>query len=111
MEPLHIQLEYNESIAAKKNILNSEISLINALKRMQNFKDLRKKEIAKKIELKSKINDILSSINFIKKNLPKTKIPEIEMEIEEDIEGDLKSNSLESELRLIQKKLANLNTS
>ena len=104
----HIKYESKEAIEAKKEILSSQIEMINLLKAIQNYKQLRTLEAKKKLELKSKLNEFVAKMLAIKKHLPKEKLPEIEIK-EEKVMNQEQTISLENELKSIQERLAKLN--
>ena len=48
MESRYIKIDYGEAVSAKKEILSSEINLLNIAKHIENYKQLRKKELLNK---------------------------------------------------------------
>lgn len=109
METLHVKYEFDEALASKKDTLNTEINLIDIVKKIQAYKILRKKELDKKEDIRKKINELATKINSTRKSLPKANIPKVdEQEIEENVEEIKKNVSLEEELEDIKKKLASL---
>ena len=109
MENLHIKLDVGEAVNSKRNILSSEINFINILKKMQNYKELRKRELVRKIELKSLIRETSEQMKKFKEEMPKAKIPEIEGSIQGTfLLEKTKKLKLEDELKEIREKLARL---
>ena len=45
METRHIKLDYEEALHAKKQILSTELNLLQTSKKIRNYKVLRKKEL------------------------------------------------------------------
>jgi len=78
----YIQLNYPEAIFAKKNLLHSQLGLLNSIKRVEAYKKLRNEELKLKIELKKKLEEAKILLDMFEKLLPKTKT-EHELEIEE----------------------------
>jgi hypothetical protein len=73
MENIHIRLEHSESVFAKKELLNSEINSLQALKAFKNFKSIRKRELIYKTRLKKSLFDLKTGIEEIEKVLPTEK--------------------------------------
>mgnify|MGYP001568262706 CR=1 FL=1 len=117
-ELIHIRLGYDESVQAKKDILSLEVNLINTLKALKKYKNLRTEELSKKLKLSKKTKDVKNNIRNIQLNLPKMDIPEIIKRKEEIINEPIKNikgvknniydRILEMELQEIKEKLASL---
>lgn len=119
---IHIQVGYEEALKSKKEILSSEINLLNIKKDMKSYHFLRKNELKTKLKLYRKIKEVVTIINRLQKELPeiniprhlvKEKIPEnkkdyVERKIERTREIRYDKN-LENQLREIQEKLRALN--
>ena len=102
MNSEYIRLNYGEQVFAQKNMLNSQLELLNGIKRLQAYRNLREKEFKLKIELKSKIGMLLDDLKTLEKNLP---------EVEDSFEYGKKENrkeSLEQEIEEIRRKLERL---
>lgn len=108
MEPLHVRIDYDEAIDSKRNILTTQINLINMQKAIENFKDFKKDESVLKLAIKSKLNSAVSKINSFKKIMPKVHEKKDEKERISEITEKTKEHSLENELKEIQEKLARL---
>jgi len=78
----YMQLNYNEAIFAKKNLLHSQLGLLTSIKRVEAYKKLRNEELKLKIELKKKLEEARVLLDMFEKLLPKTKT-EHELEVEE----------------------------
>jgi len=119
-EVIHIKLEHNEALESKKDILNSEIGLLNIVKSIKRFQDLRSEELKTKIKANKKLKELKTNIGKLQQTLPKIKIPEILEEKREDEEDDkeemkkpkikekIYDSSLENQLQEIQEKLRQL---
>jgi len=105
METLHIRLETGEAVNSKRKLLSTELNLLNLIKLIQNYRDLRKREMIKKIALKSRIGELGMMMKKLKEELPKVKMPKEEEEV---VFEAPKKARLEDELREIREKLARL---
>lgn len=116
-EIIHIKLEYDESLQAKKDILNSELGLLKVAKAIKKHQILRSDELKIKLRLYKKLKELKANIRKLQYVLPKIKIPEILKEKEENseekiikptIEKRAHDNSLETQLQEIQERLRQL---
>lgn len=111
--PIHVRLEYHEALSSKRDILSTEMNLINISQSMRRYKNLRIQELKIKLRIHRKIKEILTEINKLHKILPEIRVPQFLIETSEktlqSIEiGPTKTNDLESQLRDIQEKLRTL---
>lgn len=113
---IYSKLSHEEFIDIKRNIWEIQASLLGMIKKIREYKELRKQELLFKINLRKKYQDINDSINKIIKDSPKTKaIKEIEAKHKEKMNKSPKINrsqiglSIEAELAEIQKKLEDMN--
>lgn len=102
----YIRIDYGESIEQRRKILSSEINLINLVKRINNFKKLRRQEFLEKLALRTLMRKNILKINMLMKDLPEVEIPKISMR-ERKIEIKKKSH-LDEELAEIREKLSKL---
>jgi len=100
---VHIQLFEEECKQDKQIILNSQINLLEALKHQNAYAKLRAKELALKLALRSKLNQISQDIKLIHENFPAIRRFQL---TEKKI--PVKDNRLEYELKEIQDKLRKL---
>ena len=114
---IHIKLEYQEALEAKKDILFSEMNLLKIAKKIQKYKELRKEELDLKLNILKKIKETKTEIRKLQRTLPKLEIPEIlkksqenfeTKEIGEKVREKQDEDNLEYELKEIQNKLASL---
>lgn len=107
-EIIHIKLESQEALKAKKDLLYSQIDLINLIKTIGRYKELREQELDKKMEISKKIKIIQKNIQKIKKEFPNLR-PLEEKEKEKPLATPKmiipKTSELEQELLDIQEKL------
>ena len=106
MESLHIRLKTEEAINAKRDILYTEASLLNLIKRIQKYREIKSLEFKTKILLKTRLKKLIEEIVTLKKQLPKTKKPGAG-EAGENL-GKITEGRLEIELQEIKEKLEKL---
>jgi len=114
---VHVRLEYEEALNAKKDILSSELELIRIIKIMKRYSSLRNEEVRLKMRLRRKSSECLTEIRRIQKALPTLEIPQSVKRIEREVyhltktpkvTKEKKETNLEYELREIQNKLNSL---
>lgn len=109
METLHIKLEAEEAINSKKALLSTEINLLNIIKKIQSYRNLRNTELKEKIALRTNLKNLSSEIKKLRALLPKLK-QKREGEEEEKISEKVKKVKLEDELKEIRQRLKQLET-
>jgi hypothetical protein len=112
---IHLRLDYSEAITNKKEILSSEINLINLYKIMKQYHELRNKELDKKIQIQKQLKLIKLNVIKLSKLLPVLKIPKILKKEESTFEKipekriseqpKVYLNPMEKELQTIQEQL------
>lgn len=102
----YIRIDYGESIEQRRKLLSSEINLINLIKRINNFKKLRRQELMEKLALRTLIRKNLLKMNMLMRELPEVEIPKISVQ-EKKVETRKKSH-LDEELAEIREKLSKL---
>ncbi len=113
---VHVKLDYSEAIQSKKSTLSSEADIIKIIKSLQRYRLLRKKELVLKQKLFTKIKGITPKIKELESSLPE---PELPKRLQSDkhkkssyLDEDKKTeDSLENQLRDIQKRLNAINNS
>lgn len=70
METRHIKLNYEEALNAKKQMLASEMNILQIVKRLKQYKILRKRELATKTTLKSSLANLNTKIDLIESTFP-----------------------------------------
>jgi len=112
MRPEYIHLTKSEKEYGEKQLLHTQLEILNILKHTKNYQELRSEEFALKIKLKEKIEEALKSIELLEKLLPKPTIKPkntTEQELEIHKHHHKKENlSLNAELELIKEKLSKL---
>jgi len=116
-EVIHVKLEYNEALQSKKDILNSELGLIQVAKAIKKHQILRLDELKVKLRLYRKLKELKTNIGKLQQVLPKIKIPDIlsgrrefheEHKTKSTVEKRARDNSLEFQLQEIQARLKEL---
>jgi hypothetical protein len=113
--PVYFKLEYDESLESKKDILYSEISLLNLLKIIKKYNTIRSEELKIKSQVYTSIKELNLAMKKMKSSLPFLKIPEKEKREELKKEVDITRKredfdyDLKSQLQEIQNKLDFLN--
>ena len=106
MNPIYIKIEYDEAVSSKKQLLSSQINALNLIKKVSNYRLLRKKELAKKTEFKALIAEMKASINKMALEPPQAQDTEtLTIETKSEIG---KRRSIETELSEIKNKLEKL---
>jgi len=83
---IHIRIEENEAIESKRDVLQTEASLIKIAQAIKRYRILRLKELSIKIELFKKIKDLKNDIRNLKTFLPKFQIPNVLKKHEEEMD-------------------------
>jgi len=73
MENIHIRLEPEEALFAKREFLNSQINALQTLKAFKNFKVTRKRELILRTRLRQSLSELGAGIEEIEKLLPTEK--------------------------------------
>ncbi|MFH1358454.1 MAG: hypothetical protein ABIH37_01035 [archaeon] len=109
MEIRHVKIEYEEALSAKKEILSSQIDLLNIQKKMRDYKALRKKEFSLKNKLKSDFSSLKSKINTFTTTLPEDEpyLKASSKKKQKIIEKD-QPKDIQKELEEIREKLSKL---
>jgi hypothetical protein len=109
---VHVKLDYEESIQAKKDLLSSERDFIRILKTVKRYELLRKKELTTKLKIQNKIRYLKINLGRLNTIFPKIKLPDIlrrnEVIEEKPLKDKDKDRDLESQLIEIQERLKRL---
>ena len=107
----YVRLSSEEAITAKKDILSSQVNILNLIKKISSYKKQRKSELAKKTSLRRAVKHEIAEINKLLREMPDIR-EEGDKHIKisrESTKEKTKKKTIESELRDIQEKLARLN--
>ncbi len=114
-QTLHLGMNIQEAIESKKHILYTEMHLVEILKNLENYKNLRKTELIKKEHLKNELKKIIGKLNIVLREIPKIKTDTKIQLKKEKVEKKLKEkkdskskNKIESELKEIRKQIESL---
>jgi len=110
---IYVSLPFRDSKTAKIRLLDSEVSLINCMKKFENIKRIRQEKYLIKADLERQLSVILKKIGELEQELPKEKYHKKKEEVSEemDIRGkkvksdELKMLNMERELLEIRAKL------
>ena len=108
---VYSKIDLEQAIIAKKDILEAQMSLLQAMQKINNFKDLRKKEMMYKLKLKNDVKDIKSKVNKLISQLPQTDKEKTVAKAKHRIKkkkSEERVKSIESQLHDIKQKLADL---
>jgi len=109
METKHIKLNYDEAIFGKKQLLHSEVDILNLLKRFKNYRLLRKKENLTRNKLKSTLTSLRAKTSVLLGSFPKEESEKIKINRPKFRKiGQSKQNKIHEELAEIQRKLEKL---
>ena len=111
--PIHVKLASSEAIEGKKDLLNSEMSILKIYENISNYRKLRVDEINKKRLILKKFYEIKKNLTRIQNLFPTLRIPEIlkkeinESSIEEkaSIKVPKIKGNIKDQLEEIQEKL------
>lgn len=103
----HIKIEYEDALNAKKQLLSTELSLLQTLKRLKNYKFLRAKEIAVKNRLALEISSLKSRLNLMNSTFPQEEIKNKSTK-KESLNKKEENLEISKELEEIQRKLERL---
>lgn len=111
---VHVKLDYEEAIRAKKDLLSSERDFLRLLKTMKRYSLLRTEELTIKLKIQNKMRDLKMNLGRLDRFLPKVILPGILKKneiVEEKIsktKKEEKDKDLESQLIEIQERLRKL---
>lgn len=105
--PVHFRLGYYESVEAKKDILSSEMFLLNMTRTLRKYYLLRAEELKIRTGIQKAIKKLNVTIKKTESFLPVSQMPEEEIEkpTVKKTKMSKEEKDLESQLRDIQAKL------
>ena len=112
-QELYVSITPKDYKENKSNILTSQADLLVILKRLHNLKVLARQKNDLKKRLYKLLSSTLSCIGSIQEEMPASKLPKSiqkEKEFAEVKEYSSNQDDIEDELKLIQKKLRELNS-
>jgi len=108
---IHVKLEYDEAIEAKRNLLSSEIEILKLAKNIKRYHRLRSEELKSRARFLRQMKELKISVGGLQQALPKINIsPAVRNEKEQEISKKIPKKekedySLEAQLREIQERL------
>jgi len=106
METRHIRIEREDAVALKKVGLNSQINILEILKRLKSYRQLRKKEFVLRTELKADLAILHTKVNSAVASLPEYFPPVHEKKAHGSHRAE--TRDIHKELEEIKEKLARL---
>lgn len=103
----YVKVSSPEMAYGKKNLLTSQLEMLNILKRCKQYKKLREEEFVLKIALKNKVDEAKNNLIVLEKLLPRMDMPHSE-EVLPQIRIEKERSTLEDEIEEIKRKLAQL---
>jgi hypothetical protein len=104
----YVRISVGERFFGQRNLLHSQLELLDSLKHFKAYKKLRKEEFALKVALKSMLEETSGILDKLDRTLPKTKYVDYE---DEPIRGRKKKSvepSLQDEIEEVKRKLGRL---
>jgi hypothetical protein len=105
--PEHVRISFTEGIYGQRNLLHSQLELLDSMKKLKAYKKLRREEFALKMGLKIKVEEAIGFLDKLNRALPRTKY----IAEEEEPRGKKKKSvepSLQEEIDLVKRKLIRL---
>jgi hypothetical protein len=108
--PVYLRLESQEARKSKKDILSTEMSLLNIIRAIKNYKELREEEFILRTQIYKTIKETNLAIRKTRSSFPFIKLPEKqkieELKVKERKKIERKEDTdLEFQLKQIQEKL------
>jgi hypothetical protein len=111
---IHVKLEYDEARQSRRDLLASEMNMINIMKSIEKFIAIRSIELKLKTKFYREIKKIFMDIKLLEVNMPQIKIPKPLKHYEEKTSVPVEpvkgkgEDELERQLSEIQRKLKEL---
>ncbi|MAG02700.1 hypothetical protein CMI42_05160 [Candidatus Pacearchaeota archaeon] len=105
METRHVRIGYDEALRSKRNLLNSEINLLQITKSIRNYRLFRKKEFTARNKLKSQMKSLRLKFNLLASTFPEQEKVKTKKVVKKE---DKVSRDVQEELEEIKRKLENL---
>ncbi|MEN9625743.1 MAG: hypothetical protein RL557_71 [archaeon] len=107
MDVRHVRIESGEAVDLKKQVLTSEMNLLEIVRSIRNYRSLRKKEMKLKSELRVGLASLKSTLNTVAGLMPEYVKENHEKKISSHI-GVRESRDIHKELDEIKRKLEQL---
>jgi len=115
----YVRIENTEALESRRNLLSTEMNLLQISKRIESYKKLRKQEIIKKSLLKQSLRQKIAKINSLLACLPQGEVIGLKGIKHDTIKrphsepvsyekGSKKSRDIESQLMEIRERLSRM---
>ncbi len=101
---MHISLSNIEGNYGKQQILHSQMSILESIKRLNNYQKLRRKELTLKKKYLTKLKQLKTQLKEFEKQIPKVDLPKSFKQ-----ESNPENNRINIELEQIKHQLEKLN--
>jgi len=109
METRYLRISYEDSISGKKQLLSTQLNLLNTVKRVHNYTSLRKSELTKKRKLQTALRELRTKIKSFMSTLPKEELSTKEIRKKLQKKKEKKEDlNLQEQLQEIREKLEKL---
>lgn len=111
MSSEYVFLSSVENQFGQKHLLHSQLELLDSVKRLQIYKNLREQELMLKLQLKVKLQQTIALFEKLDKLLPVSRYQETLEERRARLDMNKKENheySLEMEIAAVQRKISTL---
>ena len=111
---IHVKLEYDEAKQSKRDLLASEMDMLNIIRAMEKYAAIRNIEMQLKSKFYREIKKIAMEVKLLEVNMPQIKMPKPIKPMEEKQkpeEAEIKTkggDELERQLMEIQRRLKDL---
>ena len=104
---VHVKIDFEQAIDSKKQVLISQIDSLKLIKGMNQYSQIRRRELQLREELKRESKELNQLIIEFKENMPSVQDEE-KSKIRDDISAINRREIVESDLESIRQKLARL---
>lgn len=103
---IHLRFEHSEALKSKKDILQSQESMMVTAKLMSNYHILRKGELKERGKFHRKLTELLTTIKKLQKNMPEVEMPDILKHRAETEQPEIKERKKTKKKENIRKKIS-----
>jgi len=106
---IHVRLEYEEAVGGRKELLSSQMNVLQLMQKIKNYKIFRKRELILKGKLKKQFSELKHHLTEIHHFFPEDKTEqESEIRIKNKNIDEKHNKDIEYELQEIKEKLERL---
>ncbi|MCA9485863.1 MAG: hypothetical protein KC506_03400 [Nanoarchaeota archaeon] len=103
-----VRISVSEKAFGDKQLLQSELELLNLVQSFKKYKELRLDELTLKVGLKAKLEELEAGVDKVEKLLPAAGYHEDKKKIEHKVAKSREHLSLEQEIEKIRRKIGRL---